>query len=535
MQIHYITPAIIAKNNEYSIKNKKNIPHNTESSISPSYIGKLPSTKDYLSFMGGYSLNLAETISNLDKLAAKSNLSIYPKNIREWAGMILETGNKAKYTLIDIHKKYYESIKSLNSLEEVKRRFPEFAEVISDSEVEFGKNSFGDDVKSGKLEYFDKDEDLALQLLKLYYGEGFSLNDLKKYANGKDIYYTMKKFKIPTQSRDYGHILKFSDPDYNTRLTSEMTYKRRLALDKKAREAGEPVYIPRGPLSKEHREHISEGLKRYYQENPERIFQMSDKMKDFYRQNPEKSKELTRVLNKAWNIFGADRIKSALSKFMSSRGFKSFNPETNPVDISKEQSKALKQFWGGNEWARKAFSKNMEYAWKKVKEENEAVFTLRTVPTQLKNYIEQKANVPSGSLDFDTKFNPYLETSSVDDFSQMLMTKYTNLTGINNVMADTYQIAIVKIFGELKDLNLKAKPKEFKQIHDFALVITGSNLQNSGKSYKIQTTEEAQNDFISLAYIASQSKNQELIDIINRSLDESFEMSMFAHKDFILK
>ena len=534
MQIHYITPAIFAKNNEYTIKNKEKLQQNSESSISPIYKGKLPSTKEYLSFMGGYSLNLAETIANLDKLAEKGNIQIYPKNIREWAGMILETGNKAKYTLIDIHKKYYESIKNFNSLEEVKRRFPEFAEVISDSEVEFSKNSFGEDVKSGKLEYFDKDEDLALQLLKLYYGEGFSLNDLKKYANGKDIYYTMKKFKIPTQSRDYGHILKFSDTEYNTRLTAEMTYKRRLALDKKARELGEPIYIPRGPLSKEHREHISEGLKRYYQENPERIYDMSEKMKGFYRENPEKSKELTRVLNKAWNIFGADRIKSELSKFMKSRGFNSFKPENNPVDMPKEQSKAMKQFWGVNEWARKSFSKNMEYAWKKVKEENETFYTIRTVPTLLTQYIAKKANYPLEKLNFDTKFNPYLETSNIDEFAQELMTKYTDNTVIANVMADTYQIAIIKVFGDLHELDLKSKPKIFKELYDYALLLSGNNIEKSGKAYKIQSTNEAQNDFISLYYMASQSKNQEIIDILNNSLDESFQMAMSYH-NFILK
>lgn len=531
MQINTITP--LSKRCVYTsnqnIKNSSNVNVQT-----PMNYSNLPTTKQYLSFMGGYSLNLADTIKNLDRLASKDS-SIYPKNIREWAGMILEGGNKVKDTLINVHKKYYEALKNCSSLDEAKKRFPEFAEVISDSDVLFSKGSFGAAVKAGELEYFDKNEDLSLQILKLYYGEGFSLNDLKKYTEGKDIYYTMKKLNIPTQSRDYAHILKFSDPDYNARLTAEMTYKRRLSLDAKAKLEGEPVYIPRGPLSKEHREHISEGLKRYYRENPERLFQMSDKMKEFYCNNPEKSEELTRVLNKAWNIFGADRIKSALSKFMSSKGFKSFNPQENPVDITKEQSKALKQFWGANEWARKAFSKNMEFAWKKVKEENEAVFTLRTVPTKLKNYIEQKANVPSGSLNFDTVFNPYLKTSSVDELSQMLMTKYTNLTGINNVMADTYQISIIKIFGELKDINLKSKPKEFKQIHDYALVIAGSNVEKSGKAYKIQTTQEAQDDFISLAYIASQSKNQELIDIINKALDESFEMSLALHKDFILK
>ena len=60
---------------------------------------QLPTTAQYLAFTGGYSLDLAQTIKQLDKLAQK-NSSIYPPNIREWAGMVLEEGNKAKETLI---------------------------------------------------------------------------------------------------------------------------------------------------------------------------------------------------------------------------------------------------------------------------------------------------------------------------------------------------------------------------------------------------------------------------------------------------
>lgn len=531
MQINTITP--LNKRCFYNQNQKTNNLKEIPSQPQQSY-GTLPSTKQYLSFMGGYSLNLAETIKNLDKLASKDS-SIYPKNIREWAGMILESGNKAKDTLINVHKKYYEALKNCTSLEEVKNRFPEFNEVLSDSDVVFSKGSFGESAKAGELECFDKNEDLSLQILKLYYGEGFSLNDLKKYTDGKDIYHTMKKLNIPLLNRNYGHILKFSDPDYNARLTAEMTYKRRLALDAKAKLEGEPLYIPRGPLSKEHREHISEGLKKHFRENPERIYQMSDKMKEFYHNNPEKSKELTRVLNKAWNIFGADRIKNAMSQFMKTKGFKSFDPQTNPVDIPKEQSKVLKQFWGSNEWARKAFSKNMEYAWKKIKQENETFYSIRTVPSQLASFIEKKAGLSKGSLNFDSVYNPYLQTSSVDSLSQELMTKYTDLTGIQDVMADTYQISILKIYGDLKDMNLKLKPKEFRTLKEYAAFIASNNVERSGRAYKIQTTEEAQHDYMKLATYASESRNSELIDLVNNALDESFEISLSVHKDFILK
>ena len=138
----------------------------------------------------------------------------------------------------------------------IKEKFPEFKDVASVYDVETSANrgSFITKFLNGETEYFDSDEDLTVQLIKLYWGEGFSLNDLKKYSDGCDLYYTMKKLNIPLASRDYGHILKFSDPEYNERLTREMTEKRLAALDRKAQELeGEPVYIKRGPLSDEHK------------------------------------------------------------------------------------------------------------------------------------------------------------------------------------------------------------------------------------------------------------------------------------------
>lgn len=150
-------------------------------------------------------MDLAATIKNLDKLAVKKT-DVYPPHIREWAGIILEEGNKAKSTLIDIHKKFYESLKDCFTLEEAKQKFPEFKDVISVEDVKGLEGSFIDDFQKGKLEYFDKDEDLTLQLLKLYWGEGFSINDLRQYANGKSLSHTLNKLNIPMVDRTYGHV-----------------------------------------------------------------------------------------------------------------------------------------------------------------------------------------------------------------------------------------------------------------------------------------------------------------------------------------
>ena len=427
---------------------------------------QFPTTAQYLAFTGGYSLDLAHTIKQLDKLAEK-NSSIYPPNIREWAGMILEEGNKTKETLIGIHKRYFAALKECFTLDEIKSKFPEFEDVISSDNVKVSKGSFIDKFQKGELEFFDNDEDLSVQLIKLYWGEGFSLNDLKRYADGQDLYYTMTKLQIPTANRDYGHILKFSDPDYNQRLTREMAEKRAAALDRKAQiQDGEPVYIKRGPLSAEHKQRISEGLKKFYQENPERIYDMSERQKEFYRQNPEKAKELTFVLHKAWNIFGAERIKAAMSKFMRSKGIKSFNPESNPADMSKEQSNLLKQFWGTNEWARKSFAKNMEYAWKKVKEDRDKFYFVDITPEGFKQKFYQWAeekNLNLGHLDFRFKIHKYKheldsgDGAELSKYTPRFIDEYFEKVNVDQsrVMANTYMLSLINLSKDLKNISKK--------------------------------------------------------------------------------
>jgi hypothetical protein len=259
---------------------------------------------------------------------------------------------------------------------------------------------------------------------------------------------------------------------------------------------------------------------------------MSERQKEFYANNPEKIEEMSRVLKKAWNVFGADHIKKAMSKFLRARKLSEIDVE-NPMSVTKEQAKALKDFWGQNEWAKKSFSKNMKYAWKKVKEENETFLTLKTTPTGLIKFIERKANLPEGSLNCDTVFNPYTATSSIDEKSNEII-KENLPKGIENVMADTYQLAIFNIVSKMKDMKVSKKDKAFQELLGLsALTIKNNTLAKGG--YKVQYTEEAQQDFLALASYAATSKKPELVNIINEALDEAFELSLSVHSDCILK
>ncbi len=427
----------------------------------------VPSAAQILSFTGGYSLNLAETIKHLDKLASKKS-DVYPPQIREWAGIILEEGNKTKETLISVHKKFYESLKDCFTLDEAKKKFPEFKDVIPAENVKVHEGSFIDDFQKGKLEYFDNDEDLSLQLLKLYWGEGFSINDLRRYSDGKNLSHTLNKLNIPTVDRTYGQLLKLSDPEYNERLTKEMTAKRLAALDRKAQEAsGEPVYIKRGPLSAEHKKHISEGLQKYYEQNPEAVYNLSERQRKFYEENPDRAKLLSRVTTKAWYVFGADKIKAAMSAFMKKQGVKTFDTSKleTPLALTKEESSVMKKFWASHDWARKSFSKNMTYAWKKVKEEQTIVYDVRLAPQNfIKRMVKwaEEQGINLKEEDFIGKFDP---NGGEKNYKNSLLDKYTrafvdSTPGGSTMMANSYFLALLNINREISKMDLSKFDKE---------------------------------------------------------------------------
>lgn len=536
MQISRIYPKT-AQSLNYNSQTKLNNKPQAEQPESSENL-PMPSTKQYLAFTGGYSLNLAETITNLDKLANKYP-DIYPKNVREWAGMILEEGNKQKDTLITIHKKLYENIKDCFNLKELKERFPEFKDVKSASELDAREGSLLDDFRQGKLEYFNTEEDLTLQIMKLYWGDGFSLNDLKAYTNGKDINHLMEKLNIPKVNRHYGHILKFSDPEYNERLTKQMVQKRMEALDIKAQQAdNEPVYIKRGPISSEHKKHISESLLKHYQENPEKIFTMSERQKQFYKEHPEQIEILHRVLTKAWNLFGADRIKQALSKFLKNKGFKNFtnNDLKYPNFVDKEKSIAMKQFWNSNEWARKSFSKNMEYAWKKVKAEQEMCYTIDLTPELFKQRIYNWAEEKGIDLDsfsfYDLKYYPHKpelnsgKTSSASKYTREFIDSQKG--DESQKMANTYLLSLLKFGKELKAIEKSKESGDTKELAAILRkVIHGTIFDESRKingSPIIKTFDAQEIQQIYVATLTTLMDNHEdkLIKKLNNILNNSF-------------
>lgn len=223
----------------------------------------MPTAKQVLAFCGGKSLSLK---SNLEEILSEK----FPPDIYEAVVAEVEDKNPQNKTLYDIHFEKYKGVLDCYSLEELKENYSEFQDVVSAYDVEAKENSFIGKFQNDELKMFSFDDDLTLELIKLYWGKGFSLNDLSEYiASQSDdkkeisLHYPMtKKLNIPLMSQQYAQVLKLSNKEYNDKFTQEMSIRLREAKEAREQRAqGEPVVIPRGELSEAHRQHISEGLK----------------------------------------------------------------------------------------------------------------------------------------------------------------------------------------------------------------------------------------------------------------------------------
>lgn len=505
-----------------------------------------------LNFNGGASLNLKATIENLEFLGASFNKmeSIFPPKVKERAAELIKSGNPENLRLVDVHKSIFGKLKECSTLEEIKSLFKEeklFDDVLSTSEVEFMPNAYAQKLINGENQYFTKDEDLSVQLIKLYWGDGFSLTDLKTYTDGKDINQLLNKLNIPKRDRHYGSYLKLSDEEYNTRITREMAEKRMETMDRRTAELeGEPVYIPRKPLTELHRQHISEGLLRYYQGNPHACYNISQRQREFYEKNPEQKLIFTEVLNRTWNLKSAEGIKKALGKHLSRSGIRNFDYSnlTNPFAMDQKQSIAMKSFWSMNDWARKAHSKNMQHAWKTVKEELNNPKTIMLFPMEFVSDLMKFAK--SKGKEFDvvdivTDYNTVTKQTRMTQNGYNTMIEYFKDERNADTMAGLYQYTLVQIDQQLlkSDLTRKSKPhklladvfknKYHKELYTF-------NPQN-GKitGTKNMNIDESKGLYIS-AFLDAQRISEELTEDFYLKLNEYYPILKDAvEKEYRMK
>ena len=148
----------------------------------------------------------------------------------------------------------------------------------------------------------------------------------------------------------------------------------------------------------------------------------------------------------------------------------------------------------------------------------------------MEKYIKETTDQDPETLNFSTEFNPFIGKNHIDEASNREITKYIGkISGLENIMADTYQLSILDVVGRL--MKIRKRDKATDNVLDFATNIVRKNTGRSG--YKIQTTAEAQKDYASLAAFVGSTKRQDLVDVINEAVDNSFEIALSAYPEFV--
>ena len=515
---------------------------------------KKPNYAHYVSFCGGSSLNLAQSVKNLDTLSIQKGGRAgdkFPPDVYNYAQMLIKNGNPEGNTLIDAHKMKYTLLNDCCDLADARALFDEFAGVLSDCEVSHMDDSFIAKVKNGEVENFNKDEDLALQLLKLYWAQGFSLRDLQKYCGGINLYHTIKKLNIPLLDKDYAHVLKFSDKEYNERLTREMAHKRMESLDRRVQEAqGEPVYIARGPLSDMHKKHISEGLIKYYALHPEKSVEMSARQQEYYENNPEQKELLRSAMLYAWNETQEGRsVKKYLVKFFA-KNKTDIDDNVFAGDSSKmstSQRKLLTQFWKINSWAREKFSCAVKKGWEFAKD------SPKEVQSNNSNSVNEKITIHMNLLpksymrtmlnsisDNDSDFMPIREylndKHSLDEDTLGFISSYFNelvkeLEAVNSpftdFMVDVQSSTVMAIKNEIQQNALPehlSKNKKFLNEVYFNMCDTLYGCGKTNGKLRVITGSDISKLANSISLLALLYKEPYFIDYFEQKLDECYNL-----------
>lgn len=453
-----ISTNIINKNQYYTVSKKRENASNCNASKNE--YNQIPSFSSnyYLSFKGGDSLNLGQTMRNFYEAEILNDEQIVPNRIKKAANFVIEAGNPKKLTLVDIHKHVYEDILYCDSLDEVKEKYPEFKDVLSMDEVETRSDSFISDVKNGKCKIFTPDEDLSLQLLKLYWAEAYSLNDLKNYANGqRQLAPVLVKLNIPRVHRQYGQILKLSEPEYNERFVETLKLKQMENFEKN----NGHIYIPRGVVSAEEGMKICEALIDYYAENPGRIYLQSTRLKEFYKNNHEAASFLKEVLYDAWRLGSSKNVKSSMQNYFRAKHFVPPS-EKELADVKNLGSKKrliLQDFWDNTPTARKHFGKSLKSALNrliKIKRAQKETLVLDNAlpayPKKISDKIKQWVEL-SG---YDPDIVVLNLSLSLSEANQKLMNKSMGARLVseyfnkNPLMSDVYADSLSYAISELK-------------------------------------------------------------------------------------
>ena len=500
MKINSITLNKFSNNISYnSVQKKENNPENNNTYNS----ANLPSIYP-VSFTGGKSMSLAETKIQLDK---RNNA--YPKDIKEKIIAELRRGNPKNKTLIDIHKEKYSALSECETVEDIKQKFPgEFDGIISDKDAKYNDGTFIKDVKEGRIEGFDPEKDVTVQLMQLYWGEGFSLSTLKDTFSNNDIEYSMRKLNIPRTEQQYGLYLKLSDKDYNARYTAEMSKRS------------------------------EEIAKKHFINNPEKIHELpAKKLKDFEK-HPEEKEKFSIVLLRAWRYPEAKGIRKKLSEYIkhSSPTFDDIKESITPLS---PVNMAFRKFWKENLDAKSDFSACLKKSWQK-----QMTLTALGLTEEPFEYIDfapssVRKDILSYAKDKGQEISQYIDVRSYDEYiTRNPEEKAQALETVSDFYKENPQkkkdVMYARLYGIINTLsdfakeNIKTKGKEHSDLSDL-IGIFEENISSK------KTTGVNNNDIFSLyqdtiRYCCEHNKKD--IESFNNNINSAYKkIKAFSGKE----
>ena len=144
----------------------------------------------------------------------KSRKGAVPNIVEHLASDWALTPDKKSLPIILVHKNIYSALEDCKTLEEAKRKFPQFKDVKSISEINYMNGSTLDLLSKGIVSGFEKDDDIALKFLKYYWCDlisprEFSVNFRNKITGYPlDFENSFKKLNIPKMDKEYALALR---------------------------------------------------------------------------------------------------------------------------------------------------------------------------------------------------------------------------------------------------------------------------------------------------------------------------------------
>ena len=214
------------------------------------------------------------------KYIVEKRSELLPNMILEKAKEALKNSKNNAPTLMEIHLERYTPLKNCKTIEEVKKFYPEFANIKET--VEFKRESVY--TKSFKEK---TDENFVLNTLKAYWSDLKTMDEIAQdygLVSRSSIKRALERANFVTYPINYKTLLKSSDFEGNKIIAAKTTAWNTLHPDLMH---AKNKHAAQGCKKESYRKAKSESMKQFFVEHPERREQLSEVLKEVWRKCPE--------------------------------------------------------------------------------------------------------------------------------------------------------------------------------------------------------------------------------------------------------